>query len=206
MNHISTIISDILTTVYENFWAGLVFSVLTMTVILYADRIGLKTIIAEWIENFKSSRKFKIQFIFYLYIYLMLGRTIIGRSLWSNPLSKVMGNWYIFDSSGNINSELFENIILFIPFTLLLLLVHPGISRKLKLERKRPALNILLFSVFISFAGSFAIESVQLLFHLGTFQISDLCMNTLGGFIGGWLYLLLCYIRRFYKMSKKHTE
>ena len=32
-------------------------------------------------------------------------------------------------------------------------------------------------------AFSFIIEFLQLLFHLGTFQISDLCYNTLGGVI-----------------------
>lgn len=32
---------------------------------------------------------------------------------------------------------------------------------------------------------SFMIEFTQLLFHLGTFQISDLPYNTLGGAVGG---------------------
>ena len=37
---------------------------------------------------------------------------------------------------------------------------------------------------------SFMIEFTQLLFHLGTFQISDLTYNTLGGAIGGVIYYL----------------
>ena len=37
---------------------------------------------------------------------------------------------------------------------------------------------------------SFIIEFLQLLFHLGTFQISDLCYNTLGGTIGGVIYFV----------------
>ncbi|RHU86420.1 VanZ family protein [Ruminococcus sp. OM08-7] len=39
-------------------------------------------------------------------------------------------------------------------------------------------------------AFSFIIEFLQLLFHLGTFQISDLCYNTLGGTIGGEIYFV----------------
>ena len=37
---------------------------------------------------------------------------------------------------------------------------------------------------------SFMIEFTQLLFHLGTFQISDLCYNTLGGVVGGMIYFV----------------
>ena len=37
---------------------------------------------------------------------------------------------------------------------------------------------------------SFMIEFTQLLFHLGTFQISDLTYNTLGGAAGGIIYYL----------------
>ena len=37
---------------------------------------------------------------------------------------------------------------------------------------------------------SFMIEFAQLLFHLGTFQISDLTYNTLGGAVGGVIYCI----------------
>lgn len=37
---------------------------------------------------------------------------------------------------------------------------------------------------------SFIIEFVQLLFHLGTFQLSDLTYNTLGGVLGGVVYYI----------------
>ena len=37
---------------------------------------------------------------------------------------------------------------------------------------------------------SFLIEFTQLLFHLGTFQISDLTYNILGGAVGGVIYYL----------------
>ena len=42
---------------------------------------------------------------------------------------------------------------------------------------------------------SFVIEFSQLLFHLGTFQISDLVYNTLGGTIGGLTYYVIYRFR-----------
>lgn len=38
------------------------------------------------------------------------------------------------------------------------------------------------------FLFSLTIEFLQLFLRLGTFQLSDLCYNTLGGAIGGVLY------------------
>ena len=42
---------------------------------------------------------------------------------------------------------------------------------------------------------SFVIEFSQLLFHLGTFQISDLVYNTLGGTVGGLAYYIIYKFR-----------
>ena len=43
-------------------------------------------------------------------------------------------------------------------------------------------------SMGIVFLCSLSIEFLQLFLRLGTFQLSDLCYNTLGGGIGGILY------------------
>ena len=64
------------------------------------------------------------------------------------------------------------------------------------------AQNILLAVIGLS-AGvivasglfSFVIEFSQLLFHLGTFQISDLVYNTLGGTVGGLAYYIIYKFR-----------
>ena len=48
---------------------------------------------------------------------------------------------------------------------------------------------------------SFIIEFTQLLFHLGTFQISDLTYNTLGGAVGGVIYYIGYKI-----ISRKNAE
>lgn len=43
-------------------------------------------------------------------------------------------------------------------------------------------------AIAISFLSSLAIEMLQLFLRLGTWQLSDLCFNTLGGVIGGLIY------------------
>lgn len=48
--------------------------------------------------------------------------------------------------------------------------------------------SILWYSTKAAFLFSLTIEFLQLFLRLGTFQLSDLCYNTLGGAIGGVLY------------------
>lgn len=122
-------------------------------------------------------RKFRITFIIYIYISLILCKTVLYRSIWANPLSNVMGGWGLYDADGNLTTEAIENLMLFIPFAVLLLWAFrkellgdkPGLKKTLWVATK----TVGIFS--------FVIEFSQLLFHLGTFQISDLVYNTLGG-------------------------
>ena len=48
--------------------------------------------------------------------------------------------------------------------------------------------KILWQSGKIAFCFSISIEMLQLLFRLGTFQLSDIFYNTVGGMIGGLMY------------------
>lgn len=48
--------------------------------------------------------------------------------------------------------------------------------------------SILWYSTKVTFLFSLTIEFLQLFLRLGTFQLSDLCYNTLGGAMGGVLY------------------
>ena len=48
--------------------------------------------------------------------------------------------------------------------------------------------SVLWNSTKITFLFSFAIEMLQLFLRLGTWQLSDLFYNTLGGTIGGLIY------------------
>lgn len=72
--------------------------------------------------------------------------------------------------------NIFGNILAFTPFGFVLPIISPD-NRKL--------LNITL----LSFEFSLTIELLQLIFKVGIFDVDDLFMNTLGGFIGGLCFL-----------------
>ena len=55
-------------------------------------------------------------------------------------------------------------------------------------NRKRTLGLILYKAMIISFAMSMGIEFCQFFFKLGSFQLSDICANTLSGIIGGFAY------------------
>lgn len=48
----------------------------------------------------------------------------------------------------------------------------------------------------VAFIFSISIETLQLLLRLGTFQLSDIFYNTLGGVLGGLMYYVLMKLRK----------
>ena len=54
-----------------------------------------------------------------------------------------------------------------------------------------------------SFLLSFFIETVQLVFKIGVFDVDDLMMNTAGGLIGYLVYRISQTVYRFYLKKKK---
>lgn len=95
-----------------------------------------------------------------------------------------------------LTTECIENVILFVPYMILILCNFSDrlLKDNLKLSQ------ILKKSFLISFLSSFVIETLQLIFHVGTFQISDLFFNTLGGIAGGIIYFI---VMKYIKNSGK---
>lgn len=86
-----------------------------------------------------------------------------------------------------ILTNLFGNIFAFSPFGALLPFVR---GKKIK-----------FFGVFFAtFCFSMSIESMQLIFKVGVFDVDDLLLNTIGGIIGYWTYLI---VRRIYYARKR---
>lgn len=56
--------------------------------------------------------------------------------------------------------------------------------------------KILWQSGKIAFIFSVSIEMLQLLLRLGTFQLSDIFYNTVGGMIGGLMYCAVMKVRK----------
>lgn len=187
MNVIETIIRDVITTIYPSFVSGIIFAVLVMFTFNYASEKGLKNIVREWIEHFKKDKYYRFKFYCAFYIFVVLCKTILCRPYHVSPLSNVIGEWGLYTEDGKINVDPFENFILFVPLTILLFLAIP--KRFFRAGRVN-IFDVVLKSMIVSFGFSMSIELLQAFFKLGTFQISDLVFNTLGGILGGILYFI----------------
>lgn len=179
------ILTNILTALYEPFGFSLLLSFLAMFFYLYAYEPihagkGWKSAIMTWYQKFKESVFFRKLFFLAFLTSLILFRTLLNRQLWMNPLSDVMGGWGIWETVNGeqkLTTECMENVIMMVPFTGMVMWtfdVEKGVVWK---------------STKLGLIFSVSIEMLQLLLRLGTFQVSDIVYNTLGGMLGG-----LCYI------------
>lgn len=153
---------------------------------------GWKSAILTWYQKFKESIFFRKLFFLAFVTSMILFRTLLNRNMWLNPLSKVMGGWGIWEivnGKRQLTTECIENVVMMIPFTAVLMWTF---QEKICNHWK----NILLKSGKLAFIFSISIEMVQLLFRIGTFQLSDIFYNTLGGVLGGLMYYVLMKVRK----------
>lgn len=183
---IKKIISNVLIALYQPFWFAVLSAVLFMFLIMYAEEHGWKASFKDWKEKMIKSSFYRKMFILVFYFMMILFRTLLNRNMWLNPVSDVIGVWGFYNEKGEFTTEIIENMVLCIPFTLLLLwsFQEKIIGSPVKVIR------ILRKSTMIVFGLSLTIELLQLFLRLGTFQLSDLFYNTLGGLIGGLIYWL----------------
>lgn len=193
MKIFSKVAYNVLTVLYQTFWAATVFAFLFMFLYLYAREHRWKksnfiqNIFSTWWIAFKKSSTFRRTFLLAFYTAMILLRTILNREIWFNPLGKIFRGWGLYED-GQFTTQSIENFILFVPFSALLLWTF---QKELLGESKRIGFGKTVWQVTkIVAVSSFVIEFSQLLFHLGTFQISDLTYNTLGGAVGGVIYYI----------------
>jgi glycopeptide antibiotics resistance protein len=181
---VKKIIANVLTALYQPFGFSIIVAVLVMFLFLYAKEYGWKVIAKQWVGEFKANKTFRRVFFLVFYTAMILFRTLLNRDMWRNPVSNVIGVWGIYNENGDLTTEAIENLALFIPFIILLLwCFHEkivGESVKFIATLWKSVLVVFLFSLIIEFS--------QLFLRLGTFQLSDLFYNTLGGLIGGFVY------------------
>lgn len=187
LDTIKTIITNILTSLYQQFGFSLILSIIFM--FIWKKYSSIKEAATEWINWFKSEVVFRRVFIFVFYTVMILFRTLLNRTMWANPVSDVIGVWGLhkYDASKDamvLTTEVPENLLLFVPWAVLLLWVY----REKILGDKVTLGKVLWQSTKIVFLFSFTIEMLQLFLRLGTWQLSDLFYNTLGGLIGGLIY------------------
>ena len=95
-----------------------------------------------------------------------------------------MGGWGIWEtvnSERQLTTECIENVIMMMPFSAAVMWTF---EEKIGNGWKK----ILWQSGKIAFIFSVSIEMLQLLLRLGTFQLSDIFYNTVGGVLGGFMY------------------
>ena len=191
------ILTNILTALYEPFGFSLLLSFLAMFFYLYAyESIGAgkgwKIAMMTWYKKFKESVFFRKLFLLVFVTSMILFRTLLNRNLWMNPLSDVMGGWGIWETVNGeqkLTTECIENVIMMAPFSAVVLWTFgEKIGNSLK--------KILGQSGKIAFCFSISIEMLQLLLRLGTFQLSDIFYNTVGGMIGGLMYCAVMKARK----------
>lgn len=98
--------------------------------------------------------------------------------------AKIFDGWTIIEMRYGFEVLAFANFFLFTPFAVLFciyLLKYKNADNK----------KLILLPTVLSFVMSLAIELTQLIASMGTFQISDLVYNTLGGTFGALLILII---------------
>lgn len=184
---------------YQPFGFALLLAFFTLFFYLYAYRSvnagkGWKMALGTWITEFRTHCFFRKLFFLTFFSAMILFRTLLNRDLWLNPLSDVMGGWGIWEVSSDgtkeLTTECFENVILMFPFTSVLMW-----TMKEKLVRTISLKSLAVKSADVAFCFSLTIEFLQLFLRLGTFQLSDLFYNTLGGCLGGVSYWIAWKIR-----------
>lgn len=183
MKYFVNVIVDVLSVIYQTAGASCLLAVLIMCVYMLGRKQGVGPVARAWVYQFRQSSWFRRHFFLTFYTCMLLFRTLLCRNVWGNPLENVLGIWGLHHD-GKIYTENFENLILFMPFIMLLFWAR---EEKDHTKDKRIQ-EVLLNSFEISFCFSLAIETCQLFLKIGTFQLTDLFFNALGGMIGGILY------------------
>ena len=183
MEYVVKIIADVLAALYQTAGASLLLAALVMCVYMLGRKQGASPVVRAWIRQFRTSGWFRKHFFLVFYVSMMLFRTLLCRTIWGNPLDHVLGIWSLHNN-GELYTENFENLILFLPFIVLLFWAQEERGH----YKEKSIQDVLILSFKISFLFSLGIEFCQLFFKLGTFQLADLFFNTVGGLLGGIWY------------------
>ena len=119
--------------------------------------------------------------------------TIFSRFPFYEPQYMLMPFWsYEAIAEGRVGliSEVFWNVVLFIPIGFLFMLL-------LTFKHKR------IVTVIIGFLLTASIELIQLIFHRGYFEFDDIFHNTLGTVIGIGVYLIVVKVLSASGICKK---
>lgn len=131
---------------------------------------------------------------YFLFFAESTGRTFEGRSYHYNlELFKEIGRFIQYRHVLGVRAvalNLAGNVIAFVPFGFFLPILHFKCRS-------------LLYTTFFSFELSLVVETVQLVSKVGSFDVDDLLLNTIGGALGCLAFLCMNRIRRTYETKEK---
>ena len=115
------------------------------------------------------------------------GRSVEGRMYAYNlqPFREIKRFWVHREMLGTfaVFCNLAGNVIGFIPFGMILPVIWPKTGKVLRI-------------LLLSFEFSLCVETIQLVWMVGSCDVDDLILNTLGGVIGYMLFWICNKIRR----------
>lgn len=143
---------------------------------------------------------------YFLFFAEMFGRTEGGqeyhynlilfkeiRRFWENR--HILGFWPVFYNIAG-------NVLGFVPYGFYLPVLFAGVRGNGK-SRRFGVLRVLLLSLLLSLF----VETMQLAFKVGSFDVDDLLLNTLGGILGYIIYVTgMCYRKQHSGKEGHHCE
>lgn len=135
-----------------------------------------------------KNKNFLLKSIFSLYLLINVNATVFSRLRLErlDPLSNIWGGWGIESNKYFFDFSVVWNILMFLPMCAFVFFYDRYIRKK-----ERTYFQTTVISTIISFFNSLIIEIMQIIFKTGTFQVSDLVYNTLGGFLGIFVLLII---------------
>lgn len=123
---------------------------------------------------------------YFLFIADRMGRTYSERVYHYNlmPFKEISRFWTYRQTLGlwSVMLNLIGNVVAFIPFGLFL-------------PRLFPACRRFALTVVLAFEFSLCVEMIQLVWKVGSFDVDDLLLNTLGGVFGFFIYRIFVWIK-----------
>lgn len=174
------------------FWPLIIVCVI-MLIILISDfrkRASGSLNFFEFAGTPGNEKRYLSIMVFLLLFAIILNSTLISRiGVYhiTHPLAYLWAGWNPFVSDLNPT----WNTIAFMPLGTVIY----SYAKNVRGTKMRSRACILI-STLAAFATSLFIEATQLIFKIGTFQISDLFYNTLGGLLGALIFVAIRKLRR----------
>ena len=197
---LNMIIGQIYSTFSQNIIQMVLFGVIISFIIFFIEKLGIKNIMFGIKEKFILELNYKWKILFYTYLYFILKKSLLNRSKgMKNSLEFAFKRDWLFlvkDTWSRVQAV--ENILFFIPISFFFSLAF--------FNKKKYELQLLKKILKFSFLLSLFIELTQLILTIGTFQLSDIVYNVLGGIIGYILAILVNCINNFRKKEDLKGE